>query len=83
MLSSQLAPVSGDAASYTETSAQLAIYSRTLFEFTLRLWSESRKRAEEIRKSEESAAIFNFPRAPQVRTGSMRSVHEAHTNSQQ
>ena len=66
-----------------EMSTQLATYSRTLFEFTLRLWSESRKRAEDLQKLEDSAAIFNFSRPPQVRIGSVRSIHEADTNSQQ
>ena len=82
MLASHLTPQAGETV-YRETSAQLAVYSRTLFEFTLRLWSESRKRAEELQRSEESAAIFNLSRPPQVRTGSMRSTHEVDANSQQ
>jgi len=82
MLSSHLTPEPG-AAAYRETSAQLAIYSRAVFEFTLRLWSESRKRAEELRRLEESAAILNLSLPPQVRTGSMRSAHKVDTNSQQ
>jgi len=84
MLSHHLTPEPGQAA-YRETSAQLAVYSRTLFEFTLRLWSESRRRAEELRKLEESAAILNLTlsRPSQVRTGSMRSTHNVDANSQQ
>lgn len=75
-------PAPEDAA-YEETTAQLATYSRGLFEFTLRLWSESRKRAEEIQRLKDSAASLNLSPLPQVRTGSMRSVHEADANSQQ
>ena len=78
MFTSQVTPASGGVA-YEEMSAQLAIYSRTLFQFTLRLWSESRKRAEELEKSEISA----FYRPPQVRTGSMRSTVEVDANSPQ
>lgn len=69
MLSSHVTPVTRDAA-YEEMSAQLATYSRTVFEFTLRLWSESRRRAEEIQKLEESTANFKLSLAPQVRIGS-------------
>lgn len=75
MFTSQVAPASGDAA-YEKVSAQLAIYSQTLFQFTLRLWSESRKRAEELQKMEE--ALY---RPPQVRTGSVRSTLEVDANS--
>lgn len=68
---------------YDETSMQLATYSRTLFEFTLRLWSESRKRAEELQRLEESAAILNLSRPPQVRTGSVKSTREVDADNQQ
>ena len=82
MFASHAAPSSGEA-TCEEMSSQLAIYSRTVFEFTLRLWSESRKRAEDLQKLEESAAVLNLSRPSQVRTGSVRSVHEVDTNSQQ
>lgn len=82
MFSPNVTPTSEDA-TYEEMSAQIASYSRTLFEFTLRLWSESRKRAEEIQKLEEAAAKLDLSRPPQVRTGSMRSAHRADANSQQ
>ena len=67
MLSSPITPKSRDAAACEETSesARRATYSRTLFEFTLRLWSESRRRAEELRKLEESAVVLNLSRPPQ------------------
>lgn len=64
MFSSHLTPAPEDVA-YEEITAQLATYSRDLFEFTLRLWSESRKRAEEVRRLEESAASLNLSRPPQ------------------
>jgi hypothetical protein len=82
MFSSLATPASGEAA-YEEMSTQLAIYSQTLFEFTLRLWSESRKRAEELQRLEESAAVLNLYRPPQVRTGSVRSARKVDPNSQQ
>lgn len=78
MFTSHVVQPSRDAA-YEETSTQLAIYSRTLFQFTLRLWSESRKRAEELQKIEEAA----FSRPSQVRTGSVRSIREVDANSPQ
>lgn len=82
MFSPHLTPTSEDAA-YEETSAQLATYSRTLFAFTLRLWSESRRRAEEIQKLQEAAANLSLSRPPQVRTGSVRSVLKVDVNRQQ
>jgi hypothetical protein len=82
MFSSHVAAASGDVG-YEETSAQLAMYSRTLFEFTLRQWSESRKRAEELRRLEESAMFLNLSRPPQVRTGSVRSAREVDANNPQ
>ena len=81
MFSSHLTPAPEDVA-YEEITAQLATYSRGLFEFTLRLWSESRKRAEEVQRLEESAASLDLSRPPQARTGSVRSAHEVDANSQ-
>jgi hypothetical protein len=82
MSSPQVSPGTEDAA-YEETSAQLASYSRTLFKFTLQLWSESRRRAEELQKLEEAAASLKLSRPPQVRTRSVRSAHRVQptTNS--
>jgi hypothetical protein len=82
MFSPHVTPTTEEAA-YEETSAQLASYSRTLFEFTLRLWSESRRRAEEVQKLEEAAASLNLSRPPQVRTGSVRSVRKVDANRPQ
>lgn len=78
MFTSHFAQPSSDVA-IEEMSAQLAVYSRTLFQFTLRLWSESRKRAEELQKMEESASS----RPSQVRTGSVRSIPEVDANTPQ
>ena len=82
MFSPRMTPTSEDPA-YEEMSAQLATYSRGLFEFTLRLWSESRKRAEEVQKLEGSAYGLSLSPPPQVRTRSVRSVREVDANSQQ
>lgn len=69
MLSTQV-PAKPDVSTPRDRKDPLALYTRSLHDYTLRLWSESRRLAEENARAQETVQQTQQPDIPQTKAAS-------------